>query len=83
MKPTTILTLTILIFSFSSCTSEYEECLEEGKNLKERLSDLEKKESMISDDFSNVEIKEIYNEIHLLARVSGNEDLFLKEIFKN
>lgn len=83
MKPTTILTLTILIFSFSSCTSEYEECLEEGKNLKERLMDLENNDLMISNDYSNVEAKEIYNEIHLLARVSGNEDLFIKEVFGN
>lgn len=83
MKPTIILPLIAVIISLSSCTSEYEECLKEGKNLKKRLSDIEKNEFMISDDVSNIELESIYNEINLLAKVSGNEDLFMKEVFGN
>lgn len=83
MKPTVIIPLIIAIFSFSSCTSEYEECLKEGRSLKQRLSDIEQNEFMISNDVSNLEVKEIYDEINLLAKVSGNEDLFMKEVFGN
>lgn len=83
MKPTVILPLIAAIISLSSCTSEYEECLKEGRSLKQRLSDIEQNEFMISNDVSNVEVKEIYDEINLLAKVSGNEDLFMKEVFGN
>lgn len=81
MKPTVILPLIAIILSMSSCTSEYEECLKEGRSLKKRLSDIERNEFMISNDLSNIEVKEIYDEINLLAKVSGNEDLFMREVF--
>ena len=83
MKPTTIVILIISILALTSCTSEYEECLQEGKHLKERLSDLERNDLMFSNDYSNAEVKEIYDEISLLSKVSGNEDLFMKEVFGN
>lgn len=83
MKPKLLLPIIFFSLSISSCTSEYEECLKEGKNLKTRLSNLEKNSVMISEESINVEAKEIYNDIILLAKVSGNEHLFLKEVFEN
>jgi len=67
----------------SSCTSEYEECLQQGKSLKARLTSLESNDLMYSKEASSVEQMEIVNEINLLAKLSGNEQLFLKEIFSN
>jgi hypothetical protein len=67
----------------SSCTSEYEERLKEAKSLKVRLTSLESDTRMYSEEASSIEEEEIYNEIHMLARLSGNEQLFLKEVFSN
>jgi hypothetical protein len=83
MKPKLLLPVIFFSLSIYSCTSEYEECLKEGRNLKARLSSLEKNNVMISEESINIEAKEIYNEINLLAKVSGNEHLFLKEVFEN
>ena len=83
MKSILLLLLFLCSLSLTSCTSEYEECLQEGKSLKERLIGLESHDLMISGDTNSIEAKEIYNEINLLAKVSGNEQLFLKEVFSN
>ena len=83
MKLTLLLTLIGFCFSMSSCTSEYEECLQQGKSLKARLTSLESNDLMYSKDAASVEQMEIVNEINLLAKLSGNEQLFLKEIFSN
>ena len=83
MKLTLILTLIGFCLSMSSCTSEYEECLQEGKSLKARLTGLKSNEFMYSEEASSLEYKEIVNEINLLAKLSGNEELFLKEIYSN
>ena len=82
MKPTTVF-LIILTLCFSSCTSEYEESLKQGKVLRERLSEIEQNNLMLTTDYSNVEVKEIHEEIELLSKVSGNEELFMKEVFGN
>ena len=83
MKPNLLVLLFLFTLSLTSCTSEYEECVQEGKSLKERLIGLESNDLMILGDLHSVEAKEIYNEINLLAKVSGNEQLFLKEVFSN
>ncbi|MBL1279760.1 MAG: hypothetical protein COA33_005785 [Fluviicola sp.] len=79
-----MLTLLLLILlGASSCTSEYEERLQQGKSLKDRLEQVESSSNYLSDNQLEIEISQIKNEINLLAKVSGNEDLFLKEIFSN
>ena len=83
MKLTLLLTLIGFCLSMSSCTSEYEERLQQGKSLKARLIGLKSNDLMYSEEASSVEEEEIYNEIHMLARLSGNEQLFLKEVFSN
>jgi len=81
MKMLTLLLLILL--GASSCTSEYEERLQQGKSLKDRLEQVESSSNYLSDNQLEIEISQIKNEINLLAKVSGNEDLFLKEIFSN
>ena len=81
MKITILLLLIFL--GASSCTSEYEERLEQGRNLKNRLELVEGTSDYISSSQLLVEINNIRNEISLLAKVSGNEDLFLKQLFMN
>ena len=78
----TILLLLILLGT-ASCTSEYEERLEQGRNLKNRLELVEGTSNYITSSQLLVEINEIRNEINLLAKVSGNEELFLKQLFMN
>jgi len=72
--------LLLLVISFSSCTSEYEERLEEAKVLQARMILVEK--SLFSSPSENLvlEIKKIESEIHCLAKISGNKDLFLSEL---
>ncbi|MDP5098820.1 MAG: hypothetical protein NWQ27_02400 [Crocinitomicaceae bacterium] len=83
MKLTLLLILFSSCLSMSSCTSEYEERLKEAKSLKVRLTSLESDTRMYSEEESSIEEEEIYNKIHMLARLSGNEQLFLKEVFSN
>lgn len=67
----------------TSCTSEYEERLEQGKVLKDRLELVKGTSYYLSESQLESEVLEINNEISLLAKVSGNETLFLKEVFQN
>ncbi len=66
----------------SSCTSEYEERLEEGKALVLRLDFLEASQSHLSDELIKDELTTISNEISILAKLSGNEELFLVQLKK-
>ena len=76
--------LLIIVGGFcASCTSEYEERLEQGMTLKSKLSAALKSNNIYSNTLLSSEIEEMQNEIMLLAKVSGNEELFLKQIFEN
>lgn len=73
----------LVILSLSSCKSEYEERLEEARELKERISLVEENISMDDQyDLPN-EIQVLQEEIQFLAKVSGNEKLFLKEVYND
>ena len=69
--------------SLSSCKSEYEERLEQARELKVRMSLVEENISIYKkyNLFNEKELLE--DEIQFLAKVSGNEKLFLKEIYKD
>ena len=82
MKTMTLVLLLVLV-GFTSCTSEYEERLAEGQDLLSRLELVEGSGDYRINNQLEVEIREIKNEISFLAKVSGNEDLFLATIFKN
>ena len=79
----TLIILLLIVLGFTSCTSEYEMRLEEGKSLINRLELVEGTSDYIPNNELLLEINEINNEISLLAKISGNEELFLKEIFGN
>ena len=78
-----LLLLILLGGMFTSCTSEYEERLAQGKELKNRLELVKGTSYYISNTQLASEIIEIKNEINLLAKVSGNEELFMKELFND
>lgn len=71
----------LVLLSLSSCKSEYEERLEEALELKERISVVEANISMREQSNLSGEIELLEEEIQFLAKVSGNEKLFLKEVY--
>lgn len=75
----TVLLLFVCLLS-SSCTSEYDERLEEAKILRDRLL-LVEESNFISPNRKLInEMHQLETEIHYLAKVSGNEEMFLQEI---
>lgn len=77
---TALLLFTCLLAA--SCTSEYEERLEEAKILRERFLLVEESNVLSpSGDLMN-EMEKIESEIQFLAKVSGHEEMFLREIDK-
>lgn len=83
MKLRLIALLLVFIGGMTSCTSEYEERLAQGRELKERLATVQESYSLSATDRFDNEITEITNEINFLAKVSGHEQLFLEELFEN
>lgn len=73
-------TLLVLLGLLTSCTSEYEERLEEAKKLKERYLLVEESHFLTPNKELIKEMEEIDHKIHFLAKVSGNEELFLKQV---
>ena len=71
----------LLLLSLSSCKSEYEQRLEQARELKERMSLVEANISMNEQSSLSNEIEILQGEILFLAKVSGNEKLFLKEVY--
>lgn len=79
VKLMNIILLSLIVF-LGSCTSEYEERLDEARDLKARLSLIEESNFISPNEDLMTEILEIEAEIFLLAKVSGNEELFLAEL---
>jgi hypothetical protein len=78
-----IVSLLLVIISLPSCKSEYEQRLEEARELRESMELVEANRS-IYEEYDLVSEKElIEQEIRFLAKVSGNEKLFLKEIYED
>lgn len=71
----------LVILSLSSCKSEYEERLEEARELKESMVLVEANSSIYEEYDLDSEKKLLEEEIRFLAKVSGNEKLFLKEVY--
>lgn len=78
-----LITFVILLTTLSSCTSEYEERLEEARALKLELSMIEESNFISPKLELMLEISELEAEIQYLAKVSGNEELFLAELEKH
>jgi len=78
-----LVSLLLVIISLSSCKSEYEQRLEEARVLKKSMA-LVEANSSIYEEHEFLNKKElIEEEIRFLAKVSGNEKLFLKEIYED
>lgn len=73
----------LVLLSLSSCKSEYEERLEEALELKERMSLVDANSSIYEEYDLYNEKKVLDDQIRFLAKVSGNEKLFLEEIFED
>lgn len=76
-----ILLLAILVgFSMTSCKSEYEERMEKAREIKCEMERL-KIEGQTMGLVLDTELNELESQIEFHAKVSGNQDLFLKELF--
>lgn len=69
--------------SLVSCTSEYEERLQEARELQERYMVVEESNMVSPREELADEMRDIQNQIEYLARVSGNEYMFFKELNGN
>lgn len=83
MKTILILSAFLVGLSLSSCQSEYSERMAAAIELKGKY--MEVKDIMNESNNPNLRpmLNEIEEEINLQAKISGNEELFLKEIWKN
>ena len=66
-----------------SCKSEYHERLEQAQGLKEKMVMMEASNDLLPRERLVKEIKTLEKEIRFLAKVSGNEDLFLVEVYND
>ena len=82
MKFITI-SLLLLGLLLASCESEYEERLEEARELKEKMTMVEASNTLLPRERLINEIENLEEEIFFLAKVSGNEDLFLSEVYSD
>ena len=73
----------LVILPLLSCKSEYEERLEQARVLKERMSLVEATISVNEESKLSNEIDQLQEEIQFLAKVSGNEKLFLQEVYND
>lgn len=73
----------LVLLSLSSCKSEYEQRLEQARKLKDRVSLVEANISLNKRSNLSNEIELLHEEIQFLAKVSGNEKLFLKEVYND
>ena len=78
-----IVSLLLVIISPPSCKSEYEQRLEEARELRESMELVEANRSIYEEYDLASEKELIEQEIRFLAKVSGNEKLFLKEIYED
>lgn len=78
-----LLTALIACGSLVSCTSEYEERLEEAKRLQERYLLVEESNMIAPKEALVMEMKAIEHELDYLARLSGNEYTFYKDLKEN
>lgn len=82
-----LLTVSLLLVGGSlllgSCKSEYEERLEQARELKEKMTMVQASNSLLPRQRLVTEIESLQEEINFLAKVSGNEELFLREVFQD
>lgn len=72
-----------LSVTLASCKSEYEERLQEARELQERYLVVEESNMLSPREELADELRDIQSEIEYLARVSGNEYMFFKDLNGN
>lgn len=72
--------IALLAIGLQSCRSEYEERLEEAREIRDRLTLVENRYYMAPSIELREEIQSLEKEIQTLAKVSGDEEQFLAEI---
>lgn len=70
----------IILFSFTSCKSEYEERMEKARVIKIEMERLTNESEKLGLEFET-ELDELESQIEFHAKISGNQELFLKELF--
>lgn len=75
-----LLLIALLTLGLQSCRSEYEERLEEAREIRDRLTLVENRYYMAPSIELREEIQSLEKEIQTLAKVSGDEEQFLAEI---
>ncbi len=78
-----LISLLLLALSLSACKSEYHERLDEAKELRKKMSMVEASNDLLPRKQLIEELRSMKEEINFLAKVSGNEELFLKEIYED
>lgn len=76
-----ITTSLLLLMSLASCKSEYDERMEQALELKEKIVLVERSNNLAPRKSLMTEIEMLNEEIQFLAKISGNEELFLQELF--
>lgn len=66
---------------FCACKSEYHIRLEQAKELRKKMIMVEASNNLLPRKQLIDELKSMREEIEFLAKVSGNEELFLKEVY--
>ena len=66
----------------ASCESEYEERLEIARELRKDMEKAEENKEILGSTYIE-NIREIESLIQFHAKVSGNKEVFLKEVFSN
>jgi len=79
------ITISVLLLGLLtvSCKSEYHERLDEAKELKAKMSMVQASNELSPRERLEREIQSLNEEILFLAKVSGNEELFLQELYED
>lgn len=75
-----LLLLVLTAFAFQSCQSEYGERMSKAIALKRKY---EAVQAQLMDDDVKIQLADIEKEIKFHATLSGNESLFLEQIWNN
>lgn len=77
-----LLLLVTSLFALQSCQSEYSERMSKAVKLKEQYQRVQ--DNMVTQNPDlQIQLSKIENEIRFHAALSGNESLFLEEIWNN
>jgi hypothetical protein len=83
MKRITVILLFFVGLGFQSCQSEYTERMKKAIELKRKHTELRNIMNQSENQLIKTLLSELEREITIQAKISGNEELFLKELWKN